>query len=76
VTGTYDVDGCGVSEPHADFTGTVTDAGFLFPQLIVFTNGELLPKVSPTHATGTFTNQQGPAATWVTTWDLKCTSCQ
>ncbi len=76
VTGTYDVDGCGVSEPHADFTGTVTDAGFLFPQLIVFTNGELIPKVSPTHATGTFTNQQGPATTWVTTWDLACMTCQ
>jgi len=70
------VDGCGVSQPHAEFTGTVTDAGFLFPQLIVFTNGELLPKVSPTHATGTFTNQQGPAVTWVTTWDLTCMTCE
>jgi hypothetical protein len=75
VTGTYDVDGCGVSEPHADYTGTVTDAGFLFPDLIVFTNGELIPKVSPTRATATLTNQQGPAVTWVTTWDLTCTSC-
>jgi hypothetical protein len=76
VTGTYDVDGCGVSQPHADYTGTVTDAGFLFPELIVFTNGELIPKASPTHATATLTNHQGPAVTWVTTWDLTCTSCQ
>jgi len=79
VTGTYDVTGCGVSEPHAEWTGTMTDAGFLFPQLVVFTNGSLIPKVSPTHAEATLTNLQGPAelpTTWVTTWDLKCKSCE
>ena len=75
VTGTYDVTGCGVSEPHAEFTGTATDAQFLFPDLIVFANGEPIPKLSPTHAQGTFTNQQGPATTWVTTWDMVCSSC-
>jgi len=76
VTGTYDLTGCGVSQPHAEWTGTVTDAGFLFPQLVVFTNGSLIPKVSPTHAEATLTNMQGPVVTWVTTWDLTCTSCE
>ena len=75
ITGTYDVTGCGVSEPHADFTGTATDAQFYFPDLIVFTNGEPIPKLNATHAQGAFINQQGPAATWVTTWDMVCTSC-
>jgi hypothetical protein len=75
VKGTYDVTGCQVSQPHADFTGTATAEQFLFPILIVFTNGEPIPKVSPTHAQGTFTNQQGPATTWVTTWDMSCISC-
>lgn len=77
-TGTYDVTGCGVSEPHAEFTGTVTDAGLLFPDLIVFTDGQLIPKVSPTEATGTFTNCQcsgGGGARWVTTWELTCEEC-
>jgi hypothetical protein len=79
VTGTYDVTGCGVSEPHAEFTGTVTDAGFLFPQLVVFTNGALIPKVSATHAQASLTNIQGTTAagaTWVTTWDLTCKTCR
>ncbi len=76
VTGTYDVTGCGVSEPHAEFTGTVTDAGFLFPQLVVTTNGSPIPKTSPTHAEATLTNMQGPSVTWVTTWDLTCVTCE
>ena len=76
VTGTYDIDGCAVSEPHAEFTGTVTDEAFMFPDLIVFTNGEPIPKVTPTHAQGTFTNEQGPTAHWVTTWDMTCSSCE
>ena len=75
VTGTYDVTGCGVSQPHAEFTGTATDVGFLFPQLVVFTNGSLIPKVSPTQAKATLTNKQGPAVTWVTTWALTCRTC-
>ena len=52
VTGTYDITGCGVTEPHAEFTGTATDTQFLIPDLIVFTNGEPIPKLSPTHAAG------------------------
>ena len=75
---TYDVDGCGVSEPHAEFTGTSTDEGFTFPQLIVQTNGALIAKVSSTRAQGTFTNLQGSAANgvrWVTEWDVRCVSC-
>jgi hypothetical protein len=79
VTGTFDVTGCGVSDPHAELTGTATDAGFLIPELVVFTNGSLIPKVSPTKAEGTFTNLQGSVGLggmkWVTTWDLTCTSC-
>jgi hypothetical protein len=79
VTGTYDVTGCGVSEPHAEFTGTATDTGCSFPELVVFTNGSLIPKVSPTRAEATLTNFQGTpgvgGAEWVTTWDLTCTSC-
>jgi hypothetical protein len=78
VDGTYDVSGCGVSEPHAEFTGTVTAEGFTFPELIVQTNGELIPKVSPTQAEARLTNFQGSGgvgARWVTTWDLMCTSC-
>jgi hypothetical protein len=74
VKGEYDVTGCGVSEPHAEWTGTATDAGFLFPRLVVFTNGSLVPKVSPTRARATLTNIQG-TTTWVTTWDLTCKTC-
>ncbi len=75
VKGEYDVTGCGVSEPHAEWTGTSTDAGFLFPQLVVFTNGSLIPKVSPTHARATLTNIQGTTE-WATTWDLTCKTCE
>jgi len=72
VTATYDVTGCGVSEPHADFTGTATDRAFSFPQLIVQTNGEPVPKVSDRRARATLTNIQGGTTTWVTEWDLRC----
>ena len=75
VTGTYDITttDCGsVSEPHAEFTGTVTDRAFSFPQLIVQTNGEPIPKVSDRRARATLTNMQGPYTTWVTEWDLRC----
>lgn len=78
VTGTYDVTGCNVSQPHAEFTGTATDEGFSFPQLIVQTNGELIPKVSPKRAQATLSNLQGSAesgAQWVTEWDMRCVSC-
>jgi hypothetical protein len=78
VTGTYDVDGCLVSEPHAEFTGTATEDGFTFPELIVLTNGELIPKISPTEARATLTNFQGSGgvgARWVTTWEITCTTC-
>ena len=74
VSGTYDATGPCLSEPHAEFTGTVTDAGFVFPQLEIFTNGSLIPRTSPTHAEGTFTNTQG-VTEWETTWDLTCTTC-
>lgn len=75
VTGSYDVQGCGVREPHGEFTGTATDEGFSFPDLIVQTNGELIPKVSPTRARATLSNLQGSAAggtQWVTKWDMRC----
>jgi hypothetical protein len=78
VKGTYDVTGCGISQPHAEFEGTATDEGFSFPDLVVQTNGEPIPKVSPTRARATLTNLQGTAAggtQWVTTWDMRCTSC-
>jgi len=78
VTGTYDVEGCNVSQPHAEFTGTANDEGFSFPQLIVQTNGELIPKVNPTRARATLTNLQGSAAggaQWVTEWDMRCVNC-
>jgi hypothetical protein len=78
VTGTYDVTGCNVSQPHAEWTGTATDEGFSFPQLIVQTNGELIPKVSPKRAHATLTNLQGSqagGAQWVTEWDMRCVSC-
>jgi hypothetical protein len=78
VTGTYDVSGCGVSEPHAEFTGTGDDRAFHFPQLIVQTNGEPIPKVGETEARARLTNFQGAGgvgARWVTTWSLSCTSC-
>jgi len=75
VKGTYDVTGCGVSEPHAEWTGTVTDAGFLFPELVVFTDGNLIPKVSPTRAEATLEHNEATAK-WVTTWELTCTSCE
>jgi hypothetical protein len=78
LTGTYDVSGCGVTEPHARFTGTETEDGFTFPELIVFTNGELVPKVSSTKAEARLTNCQcagGGGARYVTTWDLTCTTC-
>jgi hypothetical protein len=75
VAGTFDVTGCGVSQPHGEITGTATDEGFVFPQFVVYTNGSLIPKVSPTHAEATLTNMQGPAVTWVTTWDLTCVTC-
>ena len=75
VAGTYDATGPCVSEPHAEFTGSVTDAGFVFPDLVIFTNGSLIPKDNPTHAGGTFTNDQG-TTTWETTWDLTCKSCE
>jgi hypothetical protein len=77
VTASYDVEGCNVSQPHAEFTGTATDEGFSFPGLIVQTNGELIPKVSPTRARATLTNLQGSAAggaQWVTKWDMRCVS--
>jgi len=79
VTGTYDVTGCSVSQPHAEFTGTVTDEGFSFPQVIVQTNGELIPKVSPKLAQATLTNFQdggtGSGTRYVTKWDMSCVSC-
>ncbi|MGH2692747.1 MAG: hypothetical protein ACRDHM_09625, partial [Actinomycetota bacterium] len=77
-TGSYDVTGCGVSEPHAEFSGTATDEDFRFPQLVVFTNGERIPKVSSTEAKATLTNCQcggGGGARWVTTWNLTCKTC-
>jgi hypothetical protein len=78
VTGTYDVAGCLVSEPHAEFTGTATDDGFTFPDLIVQTNGQPVPKVSPTEAQATLNNFQGAGgvgAQWSTVWKLTCKSC-
>jgi hypothetical protein len=78
VTGVYDVAGCGVTEPHAEFTGTATDDAFHFPELIVQTNGEPIPKVSPTEARATLRNFQGAGglgAQWTTTWELACTTC-
>ena len=78
VTASYDVEGCNVSQPHAEFTGTATDEGFSFPELIVQTNGELIPKVSPTRARATLRNLQGSAAggaQWVTEWDMHCVNC-
>jgi hypothetical protein len=75
VTGSYDVTGCGVTGPHAEFTGTVTDDGFSFPELIVFTNGEPIPKISPREAEAMLTNMQGPFTTWVTEWHLICVTC-
>jgi hypothetical protein len=75
VSGRYEVDGCGVTEPTAEFTGTATEDAFHFPQLIVFTNGEQIPKVGPTEAQATLTNLQGTAR-WVTTWTLTCTTCE
>ena len=78
VAASYDVAGCGVSEPHAEFTGTATDEAFSFPELIVQTNGELIPKVSPTRARATLANLQGPAGLgtqWVTEWDMLCVNC-
>ncbi len=75
VTGTYDVTGCGVSEPHAEFTGTATDRAFTFPQLTVQTNGEPIPKVSERRARATLRNDQPGGTFWVTEWDLRCVSC-
>jgi Domain of unknown function (DUF4399) len=78
VRGTYDVEGPCVSEPHAEFTGRVDNRAFYFPQLIVQTNGEPIPKVSETQARATLTNFQGAGgvgARWVTTWNLRCTTC-
>jgi hypothetical protein len=75
VTGTYDVTGCNISQPHAQFTGTETDEGFSFPDLIVQTNRELIPKVNPTRARATLRNLQGTSengAQWVTKWDMRC----
>jgi hypothetical protein len=78
VQGTYDVSGPCVSEPHAEWTGRATDEAFHFPQLIVQTNGEPIPKVSETTARATLENFQGAGgvgARWVTTWNLRCTNC-
>ena len=75
VTGTYDLTGCNVSQPHAEFTGTATDEGFTFPQVIVQTNGELIPKVGPKRAQATLTNFQGSGGNgtqYVTEWDMRC----
>jgi hypothetical protein len=76
VTGTYDLTGCNVSQPHAEFTGTATDEGFTFPQVIVQTNGELIPKVGPKRARATLTNFQdggtGSGTRYVTKWDMRC----
>jgi len=76
VTGTYDLTGCNVSQPHAEFTGTATDEGFTFPQVIVQTNGELIPKVGPKRAQATLTNFQdggtGSGTQYVTEWDMRC----
>jgi hypothetical protein len=72
------VTGCNISQPHGEFTGTVTEKGFSFPQLIVQTNGQLIPKVNATRAKGTFTNLQGSAAggtQWITKWDVHCVTC-
>ena len=73
--GSYDLTGPCISQPHAEWTGTSTDAGFVFPRLTVFTNGSPIPKVTTTHAQGTFTNLQGTTR-WVTTWDLTCKGCR
>ena len=71
VVGTYDLTGCGVSEPHAVFPGRATERQFLFPALIVQTNGEPIPKTRDGRARARLTNLQG-TTTWVTDWDLKC----
>lgn len=75
VAGTWDITGCGVSVPHGPITGTVNDAGFRFPQFVIFTNGSLIPKVTPTHAKATLTHISGGTVKWVTTWNLTCKTC-
>ncbi|HUF83357.1 MAG TPA: hypothetical protein VMQ81_02080, partial [Acidimicrobiia bacterium] len=76
VRGRSHVTGPCVSSPDAEFTGTSTEEAFHFgPWIVVMTNGEPIPKVSPTRARATLTNVQGGTTTWRTTWDLTCISC-